>query len=274
MNLARVQIVYIQFAHVPKSLFFTTNRETGGIFLSHINKKRTDTRLQIIQLAARLFVEEGYTNTSFAKIAKTLDISTGNITFYFKSKEHLLAELAEQLFVFQEGLMEQFANEGKTSMLAYCLELTTIAAACEYDEAARDIFVSAYSSEMVAGLIRENDTEKTKRIFGEYNPEWTDEQWAAAENIVSGIEYATILDTGNGIQLPLRIETALSTVLNIYNVPEEMRKTKLKKVFALDYVSLGKRILREFKEYIESVNEENLKQAKLEKQLKQTKNAS
>jgi len=234
----------------------------------HINKKRPDTRLQIIQLAARLFLEEGYSNTSFSKIAKILDISTGNITFYFKSKEHLLAVLAEELFVFQEKLLEQAANEGKTSMLAYCLEIATIASACSEDEAARDIFIAAYSSEMILGLIRENDKEKTKKIFGQYRPEWTDEQWTAAENIVSGIEYATLMTSEEKTSLPLKIESAISSILAIYGVPEEMRKIKISKIFALDYRALGKRVLGEFKDHINTVNEQNLKQAIREKQSK------
>lgn len=229
--------------------------------MPHINKKRPDTRLQIIQVAAKLFIDEGYTNTSFAKIANMLDLSTGNITFYFKSKEHLLAVLVNELFSFQYNLLEKAANEGKTSLLAYCFELTTVAAACREDEAIRDFFVSAYSSEITLRLIRENDVEKAKKIFGEYHPEWTDEQWMATENIVSGIEYATIMTSEETTSLPLQIETALNSIMILYGVPEEMRKIKIKKVFALDYRALGMRVLGEFKDYIDNVNEQNLKNA-------------
>ena len=229
--------------------------------MPHINKKRTDTKLQIIRLAAKLFIDEGYTNTSFARVAKELDLSTGNITFYFKSKEHLLAVLVDEMFDFQRNLLEQYADEGKTSLLAYCLELTTIAAASEEDNAARDFFISAYSSEMTLGLIRENNTQKTKSIFGEYHPEWTDKQWTAMENIVSGIEYATIMTLEEDVPLPLRIETALNSIMTLYGVPEEMRKIKIEKIFAIDYRALGKHVLREFKVYINKVNEKKLKQA-------------
>lgn len=231
------------------------------INVPHINKRRPDTRLQIIQVAAHLFIEEGYSNTSFSRIANILDISTGNITFYFKSKEHLLAVLVDELFSFQHNLLKQAANEGKTSLLAYCLEITTIASACAEDKAARDFFTSAYSSEITLRLIRENDMEKAKKIFGEYHPEWTDEQWMATENIVSGIEYATIMTSEETTSLPLQIETALNSIMILYGVPEEMRKIKIKKVFALDYRALGMRVLGEFKDYIDNVNEQNLKNA-------------
>ena len=68
-------------------------------------KRRTSTRAQIIKIGARLFVEEGYSKTSFSRIAKEFDISLGNVTFYFPTKEHLLAILCNELCSFQRALM-------------------------------------------------------------------------------------------------------------------------------------------------------------------------
>lgn len=236
--------------------------------MPHINAKRPNTRLQIIQLAARLFIEEGYTKTSAKKLATELDLSPGNITFYFPSKDHLLAVLVDELFDFQNIMMEQAAQEGKTSLLAYCLELTAMAAICEESEVARDFYASAYSSELTLELIRENDTEKTKDVFGEFCPEWTDEMWEATENIVSGIEYATIMTREENTPLPIQIERTLNTIMMIYGVPEELRKIKIDKVLSMDYRALGRRLLSEFRDYIEKVNEENLKNAVRKKRAK------
>ena len=47
----------------------------------------------------------------------------------------------------------------------------------------------------------------------------------------------------------------------LYGVPQELRKMKIEKVLAMDYRALGRRILAGFKEYIEKVNEQNLKNA-------------
>ena len=58
-----------------------------------------------------------------------------------------------------------------------------------------------------------------------------------------------------------QIELALQVILQLYGVPEELRNTKIRKALSMDYRSLGSRILREFKEYITQVNEENLKEA-------------
>lgn len=230
--------------------------------MAHINRMRPNTKLEIVRLAAHLFIEEGYSKTTFARIARELDLSTGNITFYFPSKDHLLAVLAEEMFDYQAWLMEYEAKEGATSLLSYCLELTSIAAACEEDEVARDFFASSYSSSMILNLIRENDTEKTKRVFAEYRPDWSQEEWRATENIVSGIEFATIMTCEADTPLDKQIEKALDSILMLYGVPEELRRQKIEKVLAMDYRNIGKRILNGFKEYIDKVNEENLKQSR------------
>ena len=229
--------------------------------MPHINSQRANTRLQIIQLAAKLYIENGYSQTTNKELAYLLDISPGNITFYFPTKEHLLSILVGELCDFQELLMEQAAEEGKSSLLAYCLELTSMTAACEEDLFARDFFISAYSSEMTLRLIRQNDIQKTKEVFAPYCAEWSDEMWQATENIVSGIEYATLMTREEDIPLAVQIERTLNTIMTIYGVPEETRLAKIEKVLAMDYRALGRRILTEFKEYIEMINEDNLKQA-------------
>ena len=50
------------------------------------------TKLEIIQTATRMFLENGYSTTSIKAIANALDMSTGHLTFYFPTKEQHLAE--------------------------------------------------------------------------------------------------------------------------------------------------------------------------------------
>ena len=226
-------------------------------------KKQTKkhTRLEIIRVAAKLFIENGYSKTTVKEISNALEISPGNVTFYFPTKEHMLMELVDKLISFQRLLMDQAAEEGRSSLLSQCLELAAMAAICEENEVARDFFISAYSSVMTLELIRKSDTEKTKELFKEYRPDWDDQAWAATENIVSGIEYATLMTRESNMPLPMQIEHTLNTIMTIYSVPDELRRSKIQKVLSMDYRAIGRRILSEFKEYIEMVNEENLKNA-------------
>ena len=236
--------------------------------MSHIYKKLPNTRLLIIQEAARMFVEIGYSKSSISKIAANLDLSLGNITFYFKTKEHLLSVLVDEMFDYQRLMMDEAAEEGKSSLLAYCLELTAMTAACEGSEIARDFYASSYASHLTLPLIRENDTAKVKEVFAEFCHDWTEEQWVATENIVSGIEYATIMTREENTPLPLQIEKTLDTILYLFGVPKDLRKAKIEKVLRMDYRALGDKMLREFPEYVMKINEENLKNSIREKKKK------
>ena len=214
------------------------------------------TKTEIITEATKQFLEKGYSNTSISAIAKELDMSPGNMTFHYPTKEHLLAVLVDMLCDFQWKLMEEEANEGVSSIMAICLELTTMASACEDDAVIRDFFLSTYSSPMCLDIIRRNDTARAKRVFGAYRPDWTDEQFAEAEILVSGIEYATLMTAGAPVPLETRISGALQNILGIYGIPEETRNLKLQKVFGMDYKNLCHRVLREFKEYVAKTNDE------------------
>ncbi len=216
------------------------------------------TRNEIIRVAANRFLNDGYTKTTVASMAKALNMSTGNMTFHFPAKEHMLAALVNILCRYQRKLMEEEAKEGYGSIMAMCLELLTIASACEQDEVAKDFFLATYRSEVCMDLIRRSDKERAKEVFKEYCPDWAEEQFTEAAVLVSGIEYATLLTTRESATLELRVEGALRAILTIYNVPKEIRDEKIKKVLSMEYQALGLDTLRKFREYVDQVTEQAL----------------
>ncbi len=216
------------------------------------------TRNEIVRVAANRFLNDGYTKTTVASMAKSLNMSTGNMTFHFPTKEHMLAELVNILCRYQWRLMEEEAKEGYSSVMAICLELLTIASACEQDKVAKDFFLSTYRSEICMDRIRRNDKERAKEVFKEYCPHWTEEQFTEAAVLVSGIEYATLLTTSESATLELRVEGALRAILTIYNVPKEIQDEKIKKVLSMEYPTLGLDTLRKFREYVDQSTEQAL----------------
>ncbi len=216
------------------------------------------TKLEIIRYATKSFLDTGYSNTQVRAIAKELNMSPGNLTFHYRTKEDMLAELVGLLCDFQWKMIEEEAKDGYSSIAAICLELLTIASACEQDEVAKDFFLSAYRSELCMDLIRKNDKERAKEVFKEYCSDWTEEQFTEAEALVSGIEYATLLTTSESASLELRVEGALRTILSIYNVPEEVREQKIKKVLSMNYKKLGLDTLKKFREYVDQTTEQAL----------------
>ena len=215
--------------------------------------KKGKTKDKIIRVSTRMFLEHGYSTTTVQMVCSELGISKGNFTFYFHSKEDILVVLTDLLCKFQRELMEYEAGEGISSLLSICLELMSMAAACE-EEVAKDFFVSTYQSPKCLEIIHNNDTARAKEVFAQYCPDWTDEQFREAEILVAGIEHATLNAIDKTVSLETRISGALNAIMTIYNVPEEIRRIKIDKVLAMDYRSIGKRIFNEFKEYVEKEN--------------------
>ena len=211
------------------------------------------TKIAIVRVANRLFLERGFSNTSVKAIAQELGISTGHLTFYYPTKEHLLCVLVEKLCGFQRMMTEYWVEEGKTSIMAICLELVAMAAICEENAIAKDFYLSAYTNPR-------SDAHRARAVFGEYCPGWTAEQYSEAETLVSGIEYATLMTTGDSASLETRIAGALNQIMALYNVPAEIRKTQIERVLRMDYRSLANRILQEFLDYIDQADEQLLEE--------------
>ena len=216
------------------------------------NKEKTKDK--IIRVSTRMFLDYGYSASSVKMVCDELGISKGNYTFYFHSKDDILAVLTDLLCKYQWKLIKEEADDGISSLLALCFELMTMAAACEESEVAKDFFVSTYQSPKCLEIIHNNDTARAKEVFAQYCPDWTDEQFREAEILVAGIEHATLNAIDKTVPLETRISGALNAIMTIYNVPEEIRRIKIDKVLAMDYRSIGKRIFNEFKEYVEKEN--------------------
>lgn len=213
-----------------------------------------ETKNAIIRVAIEMFLERGFTNTSVRAIAAELGISTGNITFYFPSKEHLLMVLVEMLCDSQWSMLEQQADEEETALMAFCMETMTVAAACEQNEIARDLFLSVFRSELCRNLLRENHVARAERIFSEYCEDWTHQQFRIAEILVMGIQHAVIIPTDVEIPLSERIAAALNQILSIYGVPENNRAEKIRRILALDYNDIRQRVREGSLRYVDQLN--------------------
>ena len=230
------------------------------------NRKPTPTKAVIIKIASELFFENGFLGTTSTEICKKAEISPGNLTFYFPSKEHILAVLVNMMCDFQWREMERETDEGRSSLLAYCLELTTMVAISEENPQMREFMLAGYSHPMTLDIIRANDVDKIKQVFSEYTKDWDDERFIEIEAIISGIEYGTLMCTAHSASVEHRIEGALNAIMMLFGVPEDVRKTKLGKVLAMDYLAIGQRVYESFKQYVTETNEHALEEV-----LKQTK---
>ena len=219
--------------------------------------KSSLTRLQIMKVATAMFLENGYSNTSAKAICRELDMSTGNLTFYFPSKEHVLAEMTDMLCGFQWEITKKETAEGESQIMAICLELMAMAALCEIDPVAKDFYVSTYTSPMCLDIIRRNDSKRAQAVFHDYHPTWTEADFDAAEIIVSGIEYG-LLTASDNVAFSDKIFNALKAILFLYGVEKDEAREIIERILKMNYTDLGKKYMNGFKEFVNKSNEQAL----------------
>ena len=218
-------------------------------------RKPTATKAMIIKSASELFFEKGFSRTTATELCKKANVSTGNLTFYFPTKEYILANLVKMICDFQWKAMEAVTDEGNSSLLAYCLELTIMAAVCEDIPEMQDFITASYAHPLSLEVIRANDVEKIKRVFETYTADWSEERFIATEALISGIEYGALAPTANSAPMEHRVEVALNTVMMIFGVPEDVRRMKISKVLAMDYHAIGRKVYADFRQYVTETND-------------------
>jgi len=64
------------------------------------------------------------------------------------------------------------------------------------------------------------------------------------------------MTTGDPVALETRVSGALHNILGIFGIPEEVRRSKIQRVFALDYRKLGRQTLTDFRNYVAAANDQ------------------
>jgi len=212
---------------------------------------KRNTKYEILQCATKLFIEKGYTATYVTSIANELGISTGNLTFHFPTKEHILAELINELLTLPRR-EEVKAVRGEHALLTgYLLELAMFASVCHDNPNIKDLIVSAYTRPMSLAIIREIDTKRAMQIFGKYCPAWGETDFIQTENVVSGMEYAMFMtENTDRLSFEQRVSGSLDAIMKVYEIPKGIRENIIAEIVALDYCSMGNRVFDEFCNYI------------------------
>lgn len=224
-------------------------------------KKSELTRAEILSVSDMLFLQNGYGGTTIKDVCKELDgMSTGNLTHHFATKEILFSELTQKLCRFRQQHYEQRIEEGHSAIEAVCLEIASIIAVCDCDTIAENIYIEAYRNALPLDIIRRYGVNRAKLVFGDYCADFTGEQYAVSEDIVTGIIFSTIVkDAETPLPLERRLISLLDRVLIIYRVPEDLRTQTLHNVMAVDYRTMATTEYDEFKRYVKKYDEDNLR---------------
>ena len=221
-------------------------------------KGAINTRYEILYVSMKFFLEKWYTKSYITTIAKTLQMSTGNLTFWFPTKEHILAEMMKELCAFQTQADAKETDKKYSLLIEYLFELAMFASVCEENANIKDLVIASYTQPLPLAVIRANDTERSKRTFAEFCKEWSETEYIQAENVASGIECAMFMtENAQKLTLEQRVTSSLDAIMKVYEVPKDIRQSALKEVMAMDYRSRGNHVFEEFYSFVEEKMKEN-----------------
>lgn len=200
-------------------------------------KNREQMRAKVLFVSAKLFLENGYTNTTLRQITTEAGINLGSLINLFHNKEDILAALVEFVLEGQFGAAEAML-EGKTEdkILFYAAETTLQLYMAESGEHIYDLYNCAYSLPKPMEIIQKTITLKLADIFKEQLPDLNTSDFYKLE-IASGGVMRAFMAVPCSVWFPMeeKVASFLQSTFRIYDVPKAKIDEAIAFVSQFDY---------------------------------------
>ncbi len=215
------------------------------------HRENNSTQQAIINTATKQFLVNGFNNTSAKMICRELDISPGNLTFWYPTKADILLEFTKKIMSYHERFIEYNKNKGEENIYTYCLEIVVQIALCEERENIRDIYYSMYSEPRTMAYLKDWTAQKNLNILGSYLQDWDLKRFRRAANVTCCIERSALAEPcTEDYTLDDKILLTLTCLLKIYDFEKSERERIINKIFASDYHKIKTEMLKELDKYI------------------------
>ncbi len=208
-----------------------------------MRRDSSDTRRKILTVCVRLFLEQGYKNTSVGQIVEEAGVARGSYLNLFPTKDKILLELVEAMFGGQFSAARSIVGD-KPPVYAYAVETAIQLALTELNENLRELYTEAYSLPTTAEYIYLHTTAELKKIFGTNFPDYTDSDFYEMEIGTSGL-MRNYMARKCDIHFPPehKLRRFLTAAMRVYKVPEEDQKQVLAFVAELDIKDIAMKVM-------------------------------
>lgn len=210
-------------------------------------------RTKILLAAAKLFLTQGYSNTSVREISEAAEISSSAIFYEMKNKEEILSELVKYVLEGQFTATEKLLK-GKTEdkILFYASETTLQLNMAESSEHMRELYNAAYSLPKTTEIIQHTITAKLEGIFKEHLPNLETKDFFELEIASGGIMRGFMtIPCDMYFTMERKVKRFLETTFLIYRVPDEKIQEAIEFVSQLDYPTITQNTIDSMLEFLE-----------------------
>ena len=195
-------------------------------------------------MCVRLFLEQGYKNTSVSQIVDEAGVARGSYLNLFPTKEKILLDLTETMFGGQFGMARSIADTKLPPVYAYALETAIQLTLTELNENLREIYIEAYSLPETSEYIYLHTTAELKQIFSANFPDYSDSDFYEMEIGTAGL-MRSYMARKCDIHFPLerKLSRFLTAAMRVYRVPENELEQTVRFVERLDIRSIAERVM-------------------------------
>ncbi len=208
---------------------------------------------KILFVAAKHFLEQGYTNTTMKVVAASTGLSSGSITNLFSTKEDILCGLVRYVIDAQFDTAEKMLSElTDDKLMLYAAETVLQLHIVEMDENLRELYSLAYSLPKPSALLQETVTAELERIFKDHLPSYETKDFYMLEIATGGIMRGFMTVPCNmWFTMDMKIEAFLRNVLRLYYIPEDRINEAIAFVNKFDFKCIAKQTIDSLMEFLE-----------------------
>ena len=210
----------------------------------YLRRDSSETKRKILTVCVRLFLEQGYKNTSVSQIVDEAGVARGNYLNLFPTKDKILLDLTETMFGGQFGMARSIADTKLPPVYAYALETAIQLTLTELNENLREIYIEAYSLPETSEYIYLHTTAELKQIFSANFPDHSDSDFYEMEIGTAGL-MRNYMARKCDIHFPLerKLSRFLTAAMRVYRVPEDELEQTVRFVERLDIRSIAERVM-------------------------------
>ena len=209
-----------------------------------LRRDSSETRRKILTVCVRLFLEQGYRNTSVSQIVDEAGVARGSYLNLFPTKDRVLLDLTETMFGGQFGMARSIADTKLPPVYAYAVETAIQLTLTELNENLREIYIEAYSLPETSEYIYLHTTAELKQIFSANFPDYSDSDFYEMEIGTAGL-MRSYMARKCDIHFPLerKLSRFLTAAMRVYRVPEDELEQTVRFVERLDIRSIAERVM-------------------------------
>lgn len=210
-----------------------------------MRKDGAKTRKKILSVCVRLFLQQGYKETTVTQIVREAGITRGSYQNQFPTKDAVLMELVKTMFSSQFDMARSIAGDDLPPVYTYAVETSIQLALTELNENLRELYIESYTHPDTAEYICLQTTSELKNIFAPYLPDHSESDFYDMEIGTSGLMRSYMAKRCD-IHFPLqrKLECFLTAAMRVYRVPEEDQEKVLAFIAVLDIEAVASEIVQ------------------------------